>query len=73
MRFCSTDAEYLDLHLQQQQQQQQQLPYHRHPVRYIRMPLPVKHPGLVRNAGVANSRLMMMVVVVVMMMMMMMI
>ena len=54
--FCSTEAEYIDAHRQQQQRDDgPPEPYQNHPVRYIRMQQPIKHPGLVRNAGVAQS------------------
>jgi hypothetical protein len=60
----STEQQYLDVQQQQQHHHQDQrskqrgsthnteMLYHEHPVRYLRLAHPVKHPGLVRNAGV---------------------
>lgn len=65
-RFCllcvfdawciSSEPEYLDAYRRQhqhgQQQQQQGTGHVEHPIRYLRLSHAVKHPGLVRNAGV---------------------
>ncbi len=52
----SSEPEYLDAYHRQrqsdQEQQQQGTGHHEHAVRYLRLSHPVKHPGLVRNAGV---------------------
>ena len=58
----STEPQYLDVQQQQHHQDQRskqlgstpntEMLYHEHPVRYLRLAHPVKHPGLVRNAGV---------------------
>ena len=52
----SSEPEYLDAYHRQrqrdQEQQQQGEGQQEHAVRYLRLSHPVKHPGLVRNAGV---------------------